>query len=127
MKGPLLRDLMREKITIIGRVRRDTALYLPPPPVTEKRRGRPRKYEERIPFERFKECCPLMEQKIVAYGEVQLSQRTEKPFRFAQCLAADAPNAGAMERHDLSFLWTAPSFVSGHGIGESNAVSFHFG
>ena len=74
MKGPLLRDLMREKITIIGQVRRDTALYLPPPPVTEKRRGRPRKYGERMTFERFKECCPLAEQKIVAYGEVQLFQ-----------------------------------------------------
>ena len=74
MKGPLLSDLMREKIAVIGQVRRDTALYLSPPPVTEKRRGRPRKYGERMSFERFKECCPLAEQKIVAYGEVHLFQ-----------------------------------------------------
>jgi len=74
MKGPLLIDLIREKITVIGQVRRDTALYLLPPLVTERRRGRPRKYGERITFEGFKERCPLMEQKIVAYGTEHLFQ-----------------------------------------------------
>ena len=75
MKGPLLLDLIRGKVAVIGQVRRDTALYLPPPIVTKRRRGRPRKYGERVSFERFKELCPLTEQKIVAYGD-------ERPFQF---------------------------------------------
>ena len=74
MKGPLLLELIREKVTVIGQIRRDTALYLQPPPVTKRKRGRPRKYGERIRFERFKELCPLMEQKITAYGDVRRFQ-----------------------------------------------------
>ena len=74
MKGPLLLDLMQKKVVVIGQVRRDTALYLPPPPVTARKRGRPRKYGERISFERFTELCPFAEQTIVAYGEPRLFQ-----------------------------------------------------
>ncbi len=69
-----LPDTIRDTIAVIGQVQRDTALYLFPPLVTETRRGRPRKYGERITFERFKELCPLMEQKIAAYGKEHLFQ-----------------------------------------------------
>ena len=47
MKRYLIVDVLTRDAIVIGQVRRDTALYEPPPPRTGKP-GRPRKYGDRI-------------------------------------------------------------------------------
>lgn len=47
-KEPLLKPLLAAGVTIVSRLRRDAALYSPPPPRKPGQRGRPRKYGERI-------------------------------------------------------------------------------
>ena len=47
MRRTLILPLLEQRVRIIGQVRRDTALFLPPQP-EPKRRGRKRKYGQRI-------------------------------------------------------------------------------
>lgn len=54
---------------VIGQVRKDTALYLPPPCHNGKR-GRPRKYGDKLTAERVAEL-PLISQKLFLYGQWQ--------------------------------------------------------
>src|SRR5918912_2252495 len=48
MRGSLIRAALRRGHAVIGQVRRDTALFRPPPPRAPGRRERPRVYGERI-------------------------------------------------------------------------------
>lgn len=52
---------------VIGQVRKDTALYLPPPPHNGKR-GRPRKYGDRLTPERVK-TLPVVSQHVFLYND----------------------------------------------------------
>lgn len=54
---------------VIGQVRKDTALYLPPPPHNGKR-GRPRKYGEKLTAGRV-EKLPATSEKLFIYGKWQ--------------------------------------------------------
>jgi hypothetical protein len=48
MRGWLIQCALADGHTVIGRVRRDLALYTVPRPLRRRRRGRPRKYGERL-------------------------------------------------------------------------------
>ncbi|MEF8759253.1 MAG: hypothetical protein V5B36_05870 [Candidatus Accumulibacter sp. UW25] len=50
MRSRLILPLFEQQVPIVGQVRRDTALFLPPEP-EPKRRGRKRKYGLRIKAE----------------------------------------------------------------------------
>src|SRR5215218_1848327 len=51
MRGSLIRAALRRGHVVVGQVRRDTALFRPPPPRAPGTRGRPRVYGERIDAE----------------------------------------------------------------------------
>src|SRR3954467_12840492 len=80
MKGYLIVDALKRDAIVIGQVRRDTALYDPPPPRTGKP-GRPRKYGDRITQEKLKMLAPTHTELPIHGG-----QRTVR-YRTAVCMA----------------------------------------
>jgi len=74
MKAPLLLPLITKGVTLIGQMRRDTALFLEPVPPKEQKRGRPRKYGQKITLDNIRVFCPLQHRKIFAYGRERLFQ-----------------------------------------------------
>nr|MBP8202268.1 UDP-N-acetylglucosamine 2-epimerase [Nitrospira sp.] len=69
MRSTLILPLLEQQVRIIGQVRRDTALFLPPEP-EPKRRGRKRKYGRRIDAAVL-EALPVQEMELMLYGTVQ--------------------------------------------------------
>lgn len=67
MRKSLLFPAQAMGYQVIGQVRKDTALYLPPPCHNGKR-GRPRKYGDRLTAERVDEL-PIISQRLFIYGE----------------------------------------------------------
>src|SRR5690349_10220151 len=59
--------------TVIGRARRDLALYAVPRPPRRRRRGRPRKYGERMTPERV-EALPVHRTARILYGKLEVAQ-----------------------------------------------------
>ena len=80
MKGYLIVDVLTRDAIVIGQVRRDTALYDPPPLRTGKP-GRPRKYGDRITKEKLKTLAQTHTE-LPIYG----SHRTVR-YRTAVCRA----------------------------------------
>jgi hypothetical protein len=74
MKGPLLKDLRHQDISFLGQVRRDTAFYLAPKKPKKTTRGRPRKYGEKLSFQKIKRRCKKQQATVFAYGEQRLFQ-----------------------------------------------------
>jgi hypothetical protein len=69
MRKRLILPLLEQRVRIIGQVRRDTALFLPPEP-EPKRRGRKRKYGRRIDATMF-DTLPAQEMELTLYGKTQ--------------------------------------------------------
>ena len=69
MRKSLILPLLEQRVRIIGQVRRDTALFLPPEP-EPKRRGRKRKYGRRIDGAMLA-TLPTEEMELMLYGKVQ--------------------------------------------------------
>ena len=69
MRRTLILPLLEQQVRIIGQVRRDTALFLPPEP-EPKRRGRKRKYGRRIDAVVL-EALPVQAMELMLYGTVQ--------------------------------------------------------
>jgi hypothetical protein len=69
MRRSLILPLLEQQVRIIGQVRRDTALFLPPQP-EPKRRGRKRKYGQRVDAAML-ETLPIQEMELMLYGKVQ--------------------------------------------------------
>ena len=69
MRKSLILPLLDQQVPIIGQVRRDTALFLPPEP-EPRRRGRKRKYGLRINAAML-EVLPVTEMELSLYGKVQ--------------------------------------------------------
>ena len=80
MKGYLIVDALTRDAIVIGQVRRDTALYDPPPSRTGKP-GRPRKYGDRITREKLKTLVQTHTE-LPIYG----GHRTVR-YRTAVCMA----------------------------------------
>src|SRR3954447_4185596 len=68
MRGWLILAAVADGHTVIGRVRRDLALYTVPRPA-QRRRGRPRKYGERVTRSRI-EALPLQRSAQIMYGNL---------------------------------------------------------
>ena len=69
MRRSLILPLLEQQVRIIGQVRRDTALFLPPQP-EPKRRGRKRKYGQRIDATVLA-ALPVEEVELTLYGKSQ--------------------------------------------------------
>lgn len=74
MKGPLVLELIRMGAVVIGQARRDSALYLQPVTPLKKQRGRPRKYGEKLTFEKVQQQYALQQKQLKAYGKVRCFQ-----------------------------------------------------
>src|SRR3954462_7342738 len=70
MRGWLIQRTLADGHTVIGRVRRDLALYTPPRPA-RRGRGRPRKYGERFTRGRI-EALPLHRSAQILYGNLEV-------------------------------------------------------
>ncbi|MBV9913168.1 MAG: transposase [Sinobacteraceae bacterium] len=71
MRGWLIRRTLADGHTVIGRVRRDLALYQVPRPPRQRRRGRPRKYGARLTPERV-EALPAHRSARILYGNLEV-------------------------------------------------------
>src|SRR3954463_2335217 len=71
MRARLIEAALAGGHTVIGRVRRDLALYAVPRPPRRRRRGRPRKYGPRMTRERI-EALPVHRSARVLYGKLEV-------------------------------------------------------
>src|SRR3954447_12240213 len=71
MRGWLIRCALADGHTVIGRVRRDLALYTPPRLPRRRRRGRPRKYGARLTPARV-EALPVHRSARILYGNLEV-------------------------------------------------------
>ena len=69
MRKSLILPLLEQRVRIIGQVRRDTTLFLPPEP-EPKRRGRKRKYGRRIDTALL-DALPAQAMELTLYGKTQ--------------------------------------------------------
>jgi hypothetical protein len=69
MRKSLIVPLLEQRVHIIGQVRRDTALFLPPQPEA-KRRGPKRKYGQRIDAAML-DALPTTQRELALYGKSQ--------------------------------------------------------
>lgn len=70
MRARLVLPLLRRQVHVIGQARYDTALFLPPPVPTSPRRGRPRRYGQRLTAE-VVAALPITELSLSLYGQEQ--------------------------------------------------------
>ena len=71
MRGRFLLPLLARGMRILGQVRRDTALFLPPAPIdptVRRRRGRPRKYGAQVTPDQI-DALPAREHRLLLYGK----------------------------------------------------------
>ena len=71
MRARLIEAALADGHTVIGRVRRDLALYAVPRPPRRRRRGRPRKYGPRMTRERV-EALPVHRSARILYGKLEV-------------------------------------------------------
>ena len=71
MRARLIEPAVAGGHTVIGRVRRDLALYAVPRPPRRRRRGRPRKYGARMTRERI-EALPAHRSTRILYGKLEV-------------------------------------------------------
>jgi hypothetical protein len=71
MRARLIEAAVADGHTVIGRARRDLALYAVPRPPRRRRRGRPRKYGPRMTRERI-EALPVRRSARILYGQLEV-------------------------------------------------------
>ena len=71
MRARLIEAAAADGHTVIGRARRDLALYAVPRPPRRRRRGRPRKYGPRMTRERI-EALPVRRSARILYGQLEV-------------------------------------------------------
>ena len=71
MRARLVLPLLQRRLRVIGQARRDTALFLPPAPMTAPRRGHRRIYGQRLNAAAV-HALPLTELTLTLYGKRQL-------------------------------------------------------
>jgi DDE superfamily endonuclease len=70
-RARLIEAAVADGHTVIGRVRRDLALYAVPRPLRRRRRGRPRKYGERLTRAKV-EALPVHRSARILYGQLEV-------------------------------------------------------
>jgi len=108
MRKSLILPLLEQRVRIIGQVRRDTALFLPPEP-EPKRRGRKRKYGRRIDAAML-DALPMTEMKLTLYGKSQLV-RLRSVIAIARFLKALPVRAVWCEMHQDDGTWSRPRLI----------------
>src|ERR687885_139706 len=73
MRARLIEAALADGHTVIGRVRRDLALYAVPRPPRRRRRGRPRKYGERLTRAEV-EALPVHRSARILYGQLEVAR-----------------------------------------------------
>ncbi|MDO9714733.1 hypothetical protein, partial [Paracraurococcus lichenis] len=71
MRGWLIQCALADGHTVIGRVRRDLALYTVPHPPRRRRPGRPRKYGARLTPDRVA-ALPVQRSARILYGQMEV-------------------------------------------------------
>ena len=92
MRCSLIAPLLAEDVRIIGQVRRDTALFAPPEPEPT-RRGRKRKYGQRLTAT-VVQALPVQEVTLPLYGK-------EQTVRLRSCIAL----ARFLKGHPVRVVW----------------------
>jgi len=108
MRASLILPLLEQDVRIIGQVRRDTALFLPPeaePP----RRGRKRKYGARVDSEML-ERLPAQELELQLYGKMQ-SVRLRSLVAVARFLKGVQVRAVWCEIRQADNSWSRPRLI----------------
>jgi hypothetical protein len=108
MRKSLILPLLEQKVRIIGQVRRDTALYLPPEP-EPKRRGRKRKYGQRIDAATLG-TFPMMEMELALYGKMQ-PVRVRSAIAAARFLKGRRVRAVWCEMLQSDNTWSRPRLI----------------
>ena len=78
MRARLIEAAVADGHTVIGRVRRDLALYAVPRPPWRRRRGRPRKYGERLTRAEV-EALPVHRSARILYGGLEVVRYRTRP------------------------------------------------
>jgi hypothetical protein len=68
MKKPLVAPLLNQQLHCLGQIRKDSALFLPPEPASGKR-GRPKKYGQKLSFQLVSKLFPLQSAQLTAWGK----------------------------------------------------------
>jgi hypothetical protein len=108
MRRSLILPLLEQQVRIIGQVRRDTALFLPPQP-EPKRRGRKRKYGQRVDAAML-ETLPIQEMELMLYGKVQ-PVRVRSVFAVARFLKGLPVRAVWCEMFLPDHTWSRPRLI----------------
>ncbi|MGB5010982.1 MAG: transposase, partial [Candidatus Dechloromonas phosphoritropha] len=108
MRKSLILPLLEQRVRIIGQVRRDTALFLPPEP-EPKRRGRKRKYGRRIDATML-DALPMTEMKLTLYGKSQ-RVRLRSVIAIARFLKGLPVRAVWCEMHQDDGTWSRPRLI----------------
>jgi hypothetical protein len=108
MRRSLILPLLEQQVRIIGQVRRDTALFLPPEP-EPKRRGRKRKYGQRVDAAML-ETLPIQEMELMLYGKVQ-PVRVRSVFAVARFLKGLPVRAVWCEMFLPDHTWSRPRLI----------------
>lgn len=108
MRKRLILPLLEQRVRIIGQVRRDTALYLPPEP-EPKRRGPKRKYGQRVDAAML-DALPTQEMALWLYGKEQ-RVRIRSVIAVARFLRGLPVRAVWCEMHQDDGTWSRPRLI----------------
>jgi len=108
MRRSLILLLLEQQVRIIGQVRRDTALFLPPEP-EPKRRGRKRKYGQRIDVA-WLDILPVQEMELTLYGKEQ-RVRVRSVIAVARFLKGLPVRAVWCEMSLTDHTWSRPRLI----------------
>lgn len=108
MRRRLILPLLEQRVRIIGQVRRDTALFLPPE-AEPKRRGRKRKYGKRIDAAML-DALPATVLDLTMYGKEQ-SVRIRSAIAVARFLKGVPARAVWCEMHQPDNTWSRPRLI----------------
>lgn len=118
MRKRLILPLLEQKVRIIGQVRRDTALFLPPAS-EPKRRGRKRKYGRRIDAA-LRESLPAHAMDLMLYGKWQ-HVRLRSVIAVARFLKGVPVRAVWCEMCQDNNTWSRPRLI----LATETALSAH--
>ncbi len=108
MRRSLILPLLEQRVRIIGQVRRDTALYFPPQPEPP-RRGRKRKYGQRIDATVLA-ALPVTELELTLYGHAQ-PVRIRSAIAVARFLKGLQVRVVWCEMRQADNTWSRPRLI----------------
>ncbi|MDP2322642.1 MAG: transposase [Gammaproteobacteria bacterium] len=108
MRKSLILPMLEQRVRIIGQVRRDTVLCLPPEP-EPKRRGPKRKYGQRVDAA-LREMLPTQEMELWLYGKLQ-RVRIRSVIAVARFLKGLPVRAVWCEMQQDDGMWSRPRLI----------------